>query len=101
MEMVFQTNRTGLKTLDENIYTPMFGFKDVNEYYRGTTLAGKLNKIKVPTFSLGTLDDQVINPACEPIKEAQAPDSNLILGSTTHGTHVCHIAGNLLPKQWY
>lgn len=57
MEMVFQTNRTGLKTLDENIYTPMFGFKDVNEYYRGTTLAGKLNKIKVPTFSLGTLDD--------------------------------------------
>lgn len=101
MEMVFSTNKTGLRTLDEEIFAPMFGFKDAYDYYRGITLNGKFNQIKVPTFSLHTLDDQVCPADLAPIKEAQAPESNLILGSTTHGTHVCHVAGNFLPKQWY
>jgi len=57
MQTVFTTNRNGLRTLDEELFTPMFGFKDVNDYYNSITLAGKFHEIKVPTFSLHTLDD--------------------------------------------
>ena len=57
MERVFSTNKTGLRTLDEEIFAPMFGYKDAYDYYRGITMAGKFHKIKVPTFSLHTLDD--------------------------------------------
>jgi predicted alpha/beta-fold hydrolase len=57
MEMVFSTNKNGLRTLDEEIFAPMFGFKDAYDYYRGITLNGKFNQIKVPTFSLHTMDD--------------------------------------------
>jgi predicted alpha/beta-fold hydrolase len=48
----------------------MFGFKDVNEYYKSITLAGKFHLIKVPTFSLHTLDDFVCPAEVSPIKEA-------------------------------
>jgi predicted alpha/beta-fold hydrolase len=35
----------------------MFGFKDRYEYYRASTIAGKIGGISVPTFSLTALDD--------------------------------------------
>jgi len=45
MENVFANNKNGLRTLDEEIFTPMFGFKNVSEYYRAVTLAGSFHKI--------------------------------------------------------
>ena len=56
MQAVFAANKNGLKTLDEEIFTPMFGFKNANDYYRAVTLAGTFHKIKVPTFGLHTID---------------------------------------------
>lgn len=70
MEQVLRNNRNGLRTLDEEIITPMFGFKNVTDYYKAVTLAGNFHKITVPTFGLHTMDDQVMSAEFSPIKEA-------------------------------
>jgi len=62
-------NRTGLLHLDEHVFPKMFGFKDKEDYYRGANLAGRLNKIKVPTFALSALDDQMVSAEFIPAKE--------------------------------
>ena len=70
MEQVLRTNRNGLRTLDEEIFTPMFGFKNVSDYYKAITLAGNFHKITVPTFGLNAMDDFCCSAEFNPIKEA-------------------------------
>lgn len=101
IEKVFRSNTKGLLTLDEQIYVPMFGFKDRFEYYRAATLSGKLIGVAVPTFSLSALDDQICPNKYNPNKEVSSPDSNVIIGTTDYGNHCTHIGGNWLPKQWW
>jgi len=79
----------------------MFGFKDKFDYYRAGTLAGKLNKIAVPTFSLSSLDDQICPNEFNPIKEVSSPDSNVIIATTNYGNHCNHIGGNWFPTSWW
>ena len=57
MQYVLRNNKRGLIEIDEQIYVPMFGFKDTASYYKAGTLAGRFNKIKVPTFGLSAMDD--------------------------------------------
>jgi predicted alpha/beta-fold hydrolase len=38
LKNILEKNRSGLRIIDEQIYTPMFGFKDVNEYYIAASL---------------------------------------------------------------
>ena len=57
MQAVLAANKDGLRTLEEEIFAPMFGFKNLNDYYRGITLAGNFHKIRVPTFGMHTIDD--------------------------------------------
>ena len=47
----------------------MFGYRNRDEYYTAGTLVGRLNKIKVPTFSLSSLDDQILPGFSTPYKE--------------------------------
>jgi predicted alpha/beta-fold hydrolase len=48
----FVNNRTGLKGIDEELYVPMFGFKDCEEYYKAATFAGSIHKVQVPLLCL-------------------------------------------------
>lgn len=60
----------GLITLDTHVYPRMFGFKDRFDYYDKVTVAEHSHKIKVPTFALDALDDQVVSAKAAPIKTA-------------------------------
>jgi uncharacterized protein len=80
---------------------PMYGFKTKEEYYKACTLAGKWNKITVPTFCLSADDDMMIDARFAPYKEAQAPGSKMLLAQTKIGGHVGHVTGKLFPYLWY
>ena len=101
MEKVFKTNKNGLWTIDEQIYAPMFGFKDRQEYYKECSLSGQWNRVKVPTLSLSALDDVLCTNEYNPNKEIQAADCNVIIATTKTGNHSCHVDGKVIPKQWF
>lgn len=95
----FANNWKGLNQLEIDLYLPMFGFKSQQEYYKQGTVAGKMNQISVPTFCLSSDDDFCIPENLNPYKEVQAPDSNVLLATTEHGSHCSHISGKLVPEQ--
>lgn len=99
LRIAFANNWKGLKQIEVDLYLPMFGFQSFEEYYRKGTVAGKLNKISVPTFCLSSDDDFCTPPVFNPIKEVQAPDSNVLLATTEFGSHCSHISGKLIPEQ--
>lgn len=57
------------------------GHNDLDHYYNETSTAGKLHKIKVPTFFMGALDDPCISIENYPYKEFES-NENLIAGFT-------------------
>ena len=100
-ETALRTSWAGLLTLDDYVYPRMFGYKDRFEYYEAITVAEHLMKIKVPTFTIGADDDQICDPAQVPHQDVQQKGSNIIIGSTTHGAHVCHMQNWFIPTSWY
>ena len=56
-----ENNRKGLVGLDEEVYVRMYGYKDVWHYYDYVTVSDQVTKIKVPTFTLGACDDQIVD----------------------------------------
>ena len=80
---------------------PMFGFSSYDEYCEASVIAGKMNKITVPTFCLSANDDQVTPSYTNPYKEVQRLGSNVILATTDYGAHVSHFNGFIIPGQWY
>ena len=64
-------------------------------------LSDQVNKIKVPTFALNAVDDQIVDPNFVPRKQVCAPGSNVCMAQTDFGTHCCHLTGALIPKSWY
>lgn len=58
-----------LPNIDKYIVSPMFGYKEVSEYYKACTLKGNLKQIRVPTFYLHAMDDIVIDPNYLPVEE--------------------------------
>ena len=80
----------------------MFGYATVKDYYEDISIAENAKNIKVPTFSLDAHDDMLFGGhTYAPIKAAQTAESNLCLGITKFGGHVCHMQGHLIPKPWY
>ena len=79
-----------LSKIDELILTPMFGFKSVLDYYKASTVTGKLHNITCPTMYIGALDDPINTPEVFPVEECEK-NPNLLLASTTYGGHCCHI----------
>ena len=96
-----ENNRVGLPVLDSQVFTKMYGYRDVWHYYDYCTIADKLLKIRVPTFALSACDDQIAGDAFVPRKQAQAPDSHICIGVTDFGSHVSHMTGRVFPKTWY
>ena len=100
-ETALRTSWLGMLTLDSKVYPRMFGFKDKQDYCESVTVVEHCLNIKVPTFALGSADDQICDPSLAPTDIAWRKGSNICLATTNHGGHVCHIAGSLLPKSWY
>ena len=55
---VYRT-KSGLADFDKDIYVPMFGYKDVMDYYKQASLDRLLDKIAVPTLTLDGRDDMI------------------------------------------
>jgi predicted alpha/beta-fold hydrolase len=101
LKQSFDTNWSGLKKIDNDLYIPMFGFKSTDEYYDESIMTGRFKHIKVPTFCLSADNDQITPPYTNPYKECQAPDSNVILATTEYGAHCCHVTGTIKPRTWF
>ena len=96
-----ETNKNGLPTLDEKVFTKMYGYRNVEHFYDCVTVADRLPKIKVPTFALSSVDDQIADDRVVPRKQAQSPDSNVCIGVTDYGGHCNYISGRIFPESWY
>ena len=89
-------------TLDKEIYVPMFGYKDVYDYYDKVSVAEKCHKIEVPVFAVEAADDPICGHQFSPVKKVTNAGSKIMIGVTRRGAHVCHIEGYLLPSDaWY
>lgn len=67
-ERVLNTNWSGLKAFDEQIFPKMFGYADTQDYYDSVTVAEHIKEIKVPTFALDAVDDQICGQMFAPMK---------------------------------
>lgn len=101
LKNALDSNKTGLRHIDCNVLVDMFGYKDVDDYYRQVSLAGRLDQIAVPTLALHSWDDQMIGPHTVPVEEITSRGSNIILATTPKGAHCCHLAGKITPKPFY
>ena len=86
---------------DEKIYPHMYNFKNKQHYYEEITIAEHADNIKVPTFALESLDDQICPQKFMPVKFSEGQGSTLCLAATSFGAHVCHIEGTIIPKLFY
>ena len=63
-----KTNWTGLHTINEKIFVPMYGFKSVDEMAEYSSLNRMMEKFKVPIFALTARDDAFFNDEFVPKK---------------------------------
>ena len=99
---VFKSNWSGVEYLDRHVYVPMFGYKDVNEYYHEVSIDRFTSNIAVPTFALGSVDDPICGGyELVPMNDIQKENSQLFLATTSCGSHACHMTGALKPTSWY
>ena len=67
-DRVLSKNWQGMQVLDETIFPRMFGYASKQDYYDQNTIAEHATKIKVPTFALGAVDDQICGHMFAPEK---------------------------------
>ncbi|KNC53057.1 abhydrolase domain-containing protein 3 [Thecamonas trahens ATCC 50062] len=49
-----------VRDFDAAVTVPVFGHKDVDDYYRHATVAGRISGIKIPTLFLSAADDPIV-----------------------------------------
>ena len=93
-------NRYSMMDMDARALIPFFGYSGPNaldDYYNDTQIAGKMNKIKVPTMFLNAWDDPCYDKRLYPFKEFENGNDNLLLAMTKAGGHCCFFTGSLIP----
>ncbi|KAL7673285.1 hypothetical protein ACOME3_008151 [Neoechinorhynchus agilis] len=72
----------------DNAYTiPVYGYPDVDYYYRNASFHDKLHQIAIPTVYMNALDD-IFSPAkILPLKSIQNCD-NVAMITTDYGGHI-------------
>ena len=72
----------------------MHGYKDGDDYYERSRLAGKLHRItSCPTLLMTTMDDPLVQRDSYPIDEIKGCP-NLAFAATEKGGHCCHLVGS-------
>ena len=89
------------KDLIKNVYVPLEGLKDSEEWERANDLDDRLHLIKVPTFGLGALDDLIVDGKCVPEEKVRKSDAPVMIANTTVGGHASFITGRIIPSSWY
>ena len=63
-----KNNWDGLQTINEKIFVPMYGYKNLQELAEYSSLVKLIDKIKVPIFALTAKDDAFFNDEFVPKK---------------------------------
>ncbi|GMR12024.1 MAG: hydrolase [Gemmatimonadota bacterium] len=90
-----------LRAFDELATAPLHGFSGAEDYYARSSSAGFLDRIRVPTLLLHSLDDPFL-PASAVPKDAVYRNPLLTGVFTQRGGHVGFIGGGrpLRPRPW-
>lgn len=75
---------------DERVTAPAFGFEDAADYYRQSSAAGYIGKIRVPTLLIQARDDPFIPFGAYDVRSLQE-NPCLTLLSPDHGGHVAFL----------
>jgi uncharacterized protein len=81
-----------LREFDEAATAPIHGFRDASHYYRSSSAARFLHRIRVPTLLLQALDDPFLPAGSLPRAEIGA-NPFLVDGFTGAGGHVGFVSG--------
>ena len=77
-EYALNNNPTGLDHIDREIFTPMFGYRDLMDMYKDISIDLYVGNTAVPTFSLDADDDILTDGKWVPYKEIEKDSSNMI-----------------------
>lgn len=97
LQHVFQSST--VREFDIHFTAKQFGYGSVEKYYEDASLAGKLDRIRVPLLALNALDDPFSPGDSLPLEEAAGSDSVAIL-TTKYGGHIGFMEG-LLPTRYH
>ena len=88
------------RQFDNAITAPLNGFRDVDDYYDGSSCRQYLHDIRTPTLIIQARDDPFLPPAALPSEDDLGPAVTLELAR--HGGHVGFITGSnpLQPRYW-
>ncbi|XP_077989793.1 phospholipase ABHD3-like [Glandiceps talaboti] len=76
-----------IRDFDERVTCDMFGYKDVNHFYKEASTYYKLGQVQIPVLCLQAADDP-FSPACSlPLQEAQQ-HPNIVFAVTSYGGHI-------------
>ncbi|KAK3242181.1 hypothetical protein CYMTET_48118 [Cymbomonas tetramitiformis] len=76
-----------LQEVEERLICPMFGYRDVHEYYQDASSARALPAVRVPLLCINALDDPIAPPENLPLAEVRS--QNLVaLAVTEVGGHL-------------
>lgn len=92
MESVLQS-RT-IREFDDRFTTKIFGFNSVDEYYKLSSLYGKLHAIKVPVLCVNARDD-MFAPFCTLPRQEASQSSHVAMVITSRGGHIGFMEGFL------
>jgi predicted alpha/beta-fold hydrolase len=85
-------NARTLREFDDAATAPLHGFASAEDYYARSSSAGFLDRIRIPTLLIHSLDDPFLPPASIP-RQVIDRNPNLTMILTRHGGHVGFISG--------
>jgi predicted alpha/beta-fold hydrolase len=88
-----------LKTLDDKITVPLYGFRDAKAYYDEVSSRQYLKDITTPTLIIHAKDDPFMSPQAIPTGEELS--ETVLLELSQNGGHVGFIAGKKLNRPVY
>ncbi len=89
-----------LRDFDDRVTAPLHGFRSAEDYYRQSSSAGLLDRVRTPTLLIHAEDDPFLPHSAIPLTAiAENPDLHLSL--TPRGGHVGFLQGSpLAPETW-
>lgn len=76
------------------------GFKTFDDYTEESTLLNSFPGIKIPTFLLVSKDDPICGYDGHLFGKV-TENPNILIGTTSMGSHVVYYEGLLEPNQWF
>lgn len=88
------------RELDQLITIPLYGFRDLADYWQQCSSGHYLADIAIPTLIIRSLDDPVFDPNDVPY-DRLAANKQITAVITAHGGHVGFAAGEMGQLEWW